>query len=98
MKGAVLEPRGASLEEALPRSSVQTPSLTLLAVRTCSGCFSIGLISFTCRGRPGVRLPDGRLKRTPEEVLAIHGLAPGQRQVLDPAKGLIIVSWQRARR
>jgi hypothetical protein len=34
--------------------------------------------------------------RTPEEVLAIHGLHRGRRQVLDPAKGLVIVSWQRS--
>ena len=34
--------------------------------------------------------------RTPEEVLASHGLDRGQRQVLAPAKGLVIVSWQRS--
>jgi hypothetical protein len=34
--------------------------------------------------------------RTPEEVLASHGLDRGQRQVLDPAIGLAIVSWQRS--
>jgi hypothetical protein len=34
--------------------------------------------------------------RTPEEVLASHGLHPGRRQVLDPAKGLVIVSWERS--
>jgi hypothetical protein len=43
----------------------------------------------TCRGRfPEVPT------RTPEEVLASHGLDRGQPQVLDPAKGLAIVSWQ----
>jgi hypothetical protein len=51
---------------------------------------------------PGVRLPGGRPvfpdvpARTPEEVLASHGLDPGQRQVLDPAVGLTVVSWQRS--
>ena len=41
---------------------------------------------------PDVRLPGGRPvfpevpTRTPEEVLASHGLASGQRQVLDPAE------------
>ena len=51
---------------------------------------------------PDVRLPGGRPvfpevpTRTPEEVLASHGLDRGQRQVLDPAKGLAIVSWQRS--
>ena len=51
---------------------------------------------------PDVRLPGGRPvfpevpTRTPEEVLASHGLDRGLRQVLDPAKGLAIVSWQRS--
>jgi hypothetical protein len=50
---------------------------------------------------PGVRLPGGRPvfpevpERTPEEVLAGHGLADGRRQVLDPAKGLVVVGWER---
>jgi hypothetical protein len=34
--------------------------------------------------------------RTPEEVLESHGLHLGRRQVLDPAKGLVIDSWGRS--
>jgi hypothetical protein len=34
--------------------------------------------------------------QTPEEVLASHGLHRGPRQVLDPAKGLAVVTWQRS--
>ena len=51
---------------------------------------------------PDVRLPGGRLvfpevaTRTPEEVLASHSLHRGQRQMLDPVKGLVIVSWERS--
>jgi dihydrofolate reductase len=51
---------------------------------------------------PDVRLPGGRPvfpevpMRTPEEVLASHGLDRGQRQVLDSAKDLAIVSWKRS--
>jgi hypothetical protein len=47
---------------------------------------------------PDVRLPGGRPvfpevpTWTPKEVLASDGLDRGQRQVLDPAKGLAIVS------
>jgi hypothetical protein len=48
-----------------------------------------------------VRLPGGRPvfpqvpARTPEEVLAGHGLVPGPRQVLDAAEGLTLVTWRR---
>ena len=51
---------------------------------------------------PDVRLPGGRPvfpevpARTPEEVLAHHGLDRGQRQVLDMEKGLTVVSWHRS--
>jgi hypothetical protein len=51
---------------------------------------------------PDVRLPGGRPvfpevpTRTPEQVLATHGLDWGQQQVLDPAKGLAVVSWKRS--
>ena len=51
---------------------------------------------------PGVRLPGGRPvfpgvpARTPEQVLAGHGLVAGERQVLDAAKDLAVVSWRRA--
>ena len=51
---------------------------------------------------PDVRLPGGRPvfsevpSRTPEEVLASHGLERGPRQVLDTAKGLVVDSWQRS--
>jgi hypothetical protein len=50
---------------------------------------------------PDLRLPGGRPvfpdlpTRTPDEVLASHGLDRGQRQVLDPAKGRAIVRWKR---
>ncbi|HUI22690.1 MAG TPA: hypothetical protein VLZ74_16860 [Methylocella sp.] len=51
---------------------------------------------------PDVRLPGGRPvfpdvpTRSPEEVLVSHGLDRNQRQVLDPTKGLAIVSWRRS--
>ena len=51
---------------------------------------------------PDVRLRGGRPVfpevpvRTPEQVLASHGLERGQRQLLDLVKGLAVVSWLRA--
>jgi hypothetical protein len=49
-----------------------------------------------------VRLPGGRPVfpeigpgRTPEDILAGHGLTPGDTRVLDPARGVTLVTWQR---
>jgi dihydrofolate reductase len=50
---------------------------------------------------PGVRLPGGRPvfpgvpPRTPEDVLAGHGLVPDPVEMLDPRQGLTIVHWRR---
>jgi hypothetical protein len=50
---------------------------------------------------PNVRLPGGRPvfpdvpERTPEDILAAHGLKAGPVEALDPAKGLTMVSWRR---
>jgi hypothetical protein len=51
---------------------------------------------------PGVKLPGGRPifngvpARSPEEVLRSRGFEPGERRVLDPDKGIIVVSWRRS--
>jgi hypothetical protein len=51
---------------------------------------------------PGVRLPGGRPvfpqvpARSPEAVLAGHGLVAGERTLLDAAKDLAVVGWRRA--
>ena len=51
---------------------------------------------------PAVRLPGGRLvfpevpARTPEEVLARHGLEPRQKRILDAEKAVAVVEWYRS--
>jgi hypothetical protein len=49
-----------------------------------------------------VRLPGGRpvfsavtSGRTPEGVLASHGLKPGPQRMLDEAAGVTLVTWRR---
>jgi hypothetical protein len=51
---------------------------------------------------PAVRLLGGRPvfpevpARTPEQVLARHGLEPHQQQLLDAEKGIAVVEWRRS--
>jgi len=58
--------------------------------------------SFHLSRVPDVQLPGGRPvfaevpARTPEDVLASHGLHPDPLQMLEPATGLAVVSWQRS--
>jgi hypothetical protein len=59
-------------------------------------------VFYLSRAAANVLLPGGRPvfrgvpALTPETVMARHGLEPGERQVLDPAKDVTLVVWRRA--
>ena len=94
-------PAGASFEQALAELGTPDRSVGVIGGTDVFGMFLERYDVFHLTRAPGVRLPGGRPvfpevpTRTPEEVLGCRGLDRGQRQVLDLAKGLAIVSWQR---
>jgi hypothetical protein len=62
----------------------------------------VGYDAFHLTRVANVRLPGGRPvfseigpDRTPEDVLAAHGLEPGPAQMLDEAAGATLVTWRR---
>ena len=95
-------PAGASFEQALAVLGMQDGSVGVIGGTDVFGMFLDYYDVFHLSRAPDVRLPGGRPvfpevpTRTPEEVLASHGLDRGQRQVLDPARGLAVVSWRRS--
>jgi dihydrofolate reductase len=95
-------PTGASLEQAMAVLGVSGGSIGVIGGTEVFGIFLDRYDIFYLSRAPGVRLPGGRSvfpevpARTPEEVLARHGLDCGQRQVLDMEKGLAVVSWHRS--
>jgi hypothetical protein len=101
-KALFWNPAGASFEQALAALGTPDGIVGIIGGPDVFGMFLDRYDVFYLSRAPDVRLPGGRPvfpevpKRTPEEVLASHGLAPGQRQVLDPAKGLAVVGWQRS--
>jgi dihydrofolate reductase len=63
---------------------------------------TIGFDCFHLSLTPHVRLPGGRpvfpevgAGRTPEQVLASHGLKPGPKHVFDPTLSVTMVTWSR---
>jgi hypothetical protein len=50
---------------------------------------------------PRVRLPDGEPcfagvpARSPQQILASHGLKPGEAQLLEPDQGVTVTPWRR---
>ncbi|MGC2414544.1 MAG: hypothetical protein WA459_17810 [Stellaceae bacterium] len=101
-KALLWNPAAASFEAALAALGTPGGSIGIIGGTEVFGMFLDRYDFFHLSRVPGVRLPGGRPvfpgvpQRPPEEVLASHGLAPGRRQVLDPAKGVVVVSWQRS--
>ncbi len=101
-KALFWNPAGASFEQALAALGTPDGSVGVIGGTDVFGMFLDRYDVFHLTRAPNVRLPGGRPvfpgvpARTPADVLASHGLAPGQRQVLDAAKGLMVVSWRRS--
>jgi len=102
-KARFWNPAGASLEQALAVLGAPDGVVGVIGGTDVFGMFLDRYDVFWLSRAPGVRLPGGRPvfpdvpAQTPEEVLAHHGLKPGRRQMLDPAKGLAVVDWRRPR-
>jgi dihydrofolate reductase len=94
-------PAGASLEEALTTLGIPNAIIGVIGGTDVFALFLDRFDVFHLSRAPGVYLPGGRPvfpevpTRTPEEVLAAHGLEPSPRQTLDAAQGLTMVSWRR---
>ena len=95
-------PKGASLEEAWALLGVPAGPLAVIGGPDVYGLFlDIGYDKFHLSRVAGVRIPGGRPvfpgigpRRSPEDVLASHGLKPGAERVLDQAAGATLVSWR----
>lgn len=94
-------PEGATFEQAWAAFGMPNGSLGVIGGTDVFGFFLDRYDVFHLSRAPSVRLPGGRSVfpdvpvRTPEQVLASHGLEGGQRQVLDEAAGVTLVTWRR---
>jgi dihydrofolate reductase len=101
-KALFWNPAGASLEQAMAVLGAADGSIGVIGGTDVFGLFLDRYDVFHLSRAPDVQLPGGRPvfpdvpTRTPEEVLASHGLQAGPRQALDAVKGLTLVSWHRA--
>ena len=100
-KALLWNPAGASFEQALAALGAPDGSVGVVGGTHVFGMFLDRYEAFHLSRASGVRLAGGRPvfpdvpARTPEEVLVSHGLERGQRQLLEPARGLAVVTWQR---
>jgi dihydrofolate reductase len=100
-KALYWNPAGAAFEEALTAIGAPNAIVGVIGGTEVFGMFLDRYDVFHLSRAPNVRLPGGRPvfpgvpPATPEAVMAAHGLKPGEREVLDAAKGVTLVSWRR---
>ena len=100
-KALLWNPAGASLEQALAALGMPEGSIGVVGGTEVFGLFLDRYDVFYLSRAPAVRLPGGRPvfpevpMRTPEEVLASHGLGCSENRVLDSANGLTVATWRR---
>jgi hypothetical protein len=94
-------PAGATLEQAWEALGLSGGLLAVIGGTEPFGLFlDIGYDAFHLSRAGGAKLPGGRPvfpgipPRTPEELLARHGMNPGPARVLDQTASLTLVAWR----
>lgn len=94
-------PAGASLGAGVAALGLEDPVVAVIGATEVFGLFLDRYDAFYLTRGPRVRLPGGRPvfpgvpQRTPETVLAAHGLAHTEDISLDAATGLAVALWRR---
>ena len=87
----VWNPAGASFENACDFAGVRSGTVAIIGGPDVFAMFMDRYDTFWLSRAPRVRLPDGEPcfpgvpERSPQQILAEHGLAPGKAQILDRA-------------
>jgi dihydrofolate reductase len=94
-------PAGASFETACERAGVTSGTVAIIGGPGVFDMFMDRYDTFWLSLAPKVRLPGGEPcfpgvgPRTPQQILASHGLKPGDAQMLDPADKVSVTPWRR---
>ena len=101
-KALLWNPAGASFEVACERAGVASGGVAIIGGPVVFAMFMDRYDTFWLSQAPKVRLPGGEPcfpgvpARTPQQILAAHGLKPGEAEMLDPANGVTVTPWRRA--
>lgn len=95
-------PAGATFADACRRAGVAHGTAAIIGGPSVFGLFLDRFDTFWLSLAPQVRLPGGEPglpgvpARTPQAVLAAHGLKAAETMVLDPAHEVAVTAWRRA--
>ena len=100
-KATLWNPAGASFEAACERAGVRAGTVAIIGGPDVFEMFMDRYDTFWLSEAPRVRLPGGEPcfpgvpARSPQDILAAHGLKAGEAQILDPAEGVSVTPWRR---
>ena len=100
-KATLWNPAGAAFEAACDHAGVRSGSAAVIGGPDVFGMFMDRYDTFWLSQAPRVRLPGGEPcfpgvpERSPQAILAAHGLTAGEAQILDPAGGVSVTPWRR---
>ena len=100
-KATLWNPAGAAFEAACDHAGVRSGSAAVIGGPDVFGMFMDRYDTFWLSLAPRVRLPGGEPcfpgvpERSPQAILAAHGLTAGEAQILDPAGGVSVTPWRR---
>jgi dihydrofolate reductase len=100
-KAILWNPAGASFEAACDAAGARTGTIAIIGGPDVFGMFMDRYDTFWLSQAPRVRLPGGEPcfpgvpERSPEDILAAHGLKAGEAQRLDRADDVSVTPWRR---
>ena len=100
-KAVLWNPAGAPFEAACGLAGVRSGTVAIIGGPEVFAMFLDRYDTFWLSQAPLVRLPDGEPcfpgvpARSPEQILAAHGLRAGEAQVLDSANDVRVTPWRR---
>ena len=94
-------PAGVPFDTACEAAGVTSGTIAIIGGPIVFGMFMDRYDTFYLSQAPHVHLPDGEgcfpgvPKRTPQKVLAAHGLKASEPEMLDPEFGVSVTAWRR---
>jgi hypothetical protein len=101
-RATLWNPAGASFEAACDHAGVRSGTIAIIGGPYVFGMFMDRYDTFWLSQAPRVRLPDGEPcfpgvpARSPQQILAAHGLRAGEPQMLDAADDVSVTPWRRS--
>jgi dihydrofolate reductase len=100
-KAVLWNPAGASFEAACDFAGVRAGAVAIIGGPDVFAMFLDRYDTFWLSRAPRVHLPDGEPcfpgvpERSPQQILAAHGLSAGEARILDPDQAVSVTPWRR---